>query len=697
MQNQSSLSFLTQAVRDPKEKLRKVWWLLSDFDAPVWSVSLDYKTPDTIDWGVTLDDQSLLTDEKNKKLFTSLRYFLAASTENLSRKLNRAPNSIASQRQDFNTAIHVIDSILMNAQQFELARYGLAGINKNNLKQLLYDYSASNSIAESVYKFSTKASIFCLQLTLETPRDIIENILQTTPSLSDISESILEESKFEFSTNVIPSIRAALLFHGYYIGHNAAGYTVNTARIAKNIYPNTLRKQVVKSRIHILSFYPEEPAYRRELPAVPVRSTVSDGITLGVYSKFRQKLCSLGILHALDLDAPPHADLLAIEQFTVELLPTQRYRLVPSEVIFDQLKNCIEFHFKYGRLILDGYCKLARHCMVSGLSMDVLPIEQFQNIIGPELTSIGVTQLGLACRNRSDTDGTGKKARKLKKRSFYTNLRANKGLLELISIYIGCVQFVVGVLMARRSVELIELPALKCLDKTMEWLIIDLAKTSQGLWGLRDKQARPIDQLGVQMIRELQRMQRYLKKIGFIDKYTTLFATPNHLSGMILPPASIFSFSRNLDFLFDYFEIPTNKSGQRYYIRQHQLRRFFALLFFHFFDGARINGLRWHLGHADITHVWHYINQVVDGASLRGARAQYVVEKIMRGKQKNYTELAEFFEKHYGISDFTLVDDVQADKYIQDLLKKGNLTVEPEFFTDENGTKMEVIVKIVHI
>jgi hypothetical protein len=697
MQNQNSLSFLTQAARDPKEILRKVWWLLSDFDAPVWSVSLKHKTPDTIDWGVTLDDQSLLTDEKNKKLLTSLKYYLAASTENFARKTNRANNSAASQRQNFNAAIHVIDSILMNAQQFELARYGLAGMNENNLKQLLSDYAASNSIAESVYKFPTKASEFCLQLTLDTPNDIIENILQTNPSLLDISESILEESKFEFPTNLIPSIRAAMLHHGYYIGHNAAGYTVNTARIAEKIYPNTLRKQVIKSRIHILSFYPEEPAYRRELPAVPVRSTASDGITLGVYSKFRQKLCSLGILHALHLDAPPHADLLAIEQFTVDLVPVQRYRLVPSEVIFQQLKNCIEFHFKYGRLILDGYCKLARHCVLSGLNMDVLPIKQFQNIIGPELTSIGVNQLGLACRNRSGIDGTGKRARKLKKMSFYTNLRSNKGLLELISVYIGCVQFVVGVLMARRSVELIELPALKCLDKTMEWLIIDLAKTSQGLWGLRDKQARPIDKLGVQMIRELQRVQRYLKKIGFIDQYTTLFASPNHLNGMIIPPASIFSFSRNLDLLCDYFETSTNKAGQRYYIRQHQLRRFFALMFFHFFDGARINGLRWHLGHADIAHVWHYISQVVDGESLRGAKAQYVVEKIMRGKQKNYTELAKFFEEYYGITDFTLIDDVQADKYIQDLLKNGNITVEPKVLIDEKGSKMEVIVKIVHI
>jgi hypothetical protein len=199
------------------------------------------------------------------------------------------------------------------------------------------------------------------------------------------------------------------------------------------------------------------------------------------------------------------------------------------------------------------------------------------------------------------------------------------------------------------------------------------------------------------MIRELQRVQRYLKKIGFIQKYSSLFSAPEQLGGMRLPLATSFTFLRNLDYSFDYFEAPTDREGRRYYIRQHQLRRFFALLFFHFFDGARINGIRWHLGHADVAHVWSYITQVIDGATLRGAKSQYIVEKMMMEKENTYQDLAIFFQEKYGIPDFMILDESEADAYIQDEMCKGNVTIEPVFLTDELGTQMNIVVKIKHL
>jgi hypothetical protein len=695
MRNKDSLSFLTELTLDPADQLRTVWWLLSSFDSPIWHVSLNYKTPEPLDWRIQLDDQSLLTDQKNHKLLTSLKYFLASSTENSFQK-NFTRGSDAAQRQSFNAAIQVIDSLLINSDRFELARYGLPGINENHLKQILENYASTNSTADSVYDFTNKATKFCLQLVNDTPTEILQNLILFKPEISEVSISVLEESKFAFPILLIPSIRAALIHHNFFQGYGAAGFHVNTKRLAEAIYKNTLRKQVGRARIHVLSYFPQECAYRRELPGAPVRNDENEGITNGAYCVFRRKLFSLGYLHALNVDAPPHAELQKIENHLVEVVSNQRFKLVPSEIIFEQFKNCIEFHLKYGRIIMNGYCRLAKHCKMTGMSMAAFTNAEVKKILGHELTSIGVKQLGLVCRNQSAADGTGQTPRKPQKKNFYLKLRANHGFIELFDIYVGCAQFVVGVLMARRASELIDLPILGCLDKTLEWLIIDIAKTSKGLWGVRDKQARPIDKLGTRIIRELQRVQRYLKKIGFITDYASLFSTPNQMDAMSLLPASTFSFLRNFDLLFDYFETPLNADGQRYYIRQHQLRRFFALLFFHFFDGNRINGIRWHLGHADIAHVWHYITEVIDGACLRGAKSQYIVEKMMKDKHTSYKNLAEYLESKYGIADFMLVDAEEADAYIQDEMKNGNITVEPEFFEDENGTYMKVIVKITH-
>src|SRR5690606_25804161 len=110
-----------------------------------------------------------------------------------------------------------------------------------------------------------------------------------------------------------------------------------------------------------------------------------------------------------------------------------------------------------------------------------------------------------------------------------------------------------------------------------------------------------------------------------------------------------------------------------------------------------INGCRWMLGHADIEHIWHYITQEIDGASLRGAKSQYVIEELMHGKIGNYKNLVELLKAKYGTDDFTLIDIEEADFYIQEQLEKGNIIIEPEFLHDHNGTKLHIIVKILHI
>ncbi|MBF4274743.1 integrase, partial [Vibrio anguillarum] len=93
------------------------------------------------------------------------------------------------------------------------------------------------------------------------------------------------------------------------------------------------------------------------------------------------------------------------------------------------------------------------------------------------------------------------------------------------------------------------------------------------------------------------------------------------------------SYNAHLDALCDYLETDLvrydNGEYRRNYVRQHQLRRFFAMAFFWSkgFDG--MDALRWMLGHSDMEHLYNYISESETGAVLNGAKASVIVRGIV--------------------------------------------------------------------
>lgn len=598
MRSEFPLGFLDKIDLDLASKFREAWWLLNSYDDPVWLISLDYIKPKTLDWRIELSDGVMLTDPSQSRLLDSLRTFLIVAVGGTSGRPGEMA-AIKTQRRHLSNAIYIVDSLLLKSDYYHLKTLGLRGLSENNLKGILHQFGTSTLISESIYEYSSKLSTFCLALVATTPTPQLEKLIRKIPSLADISTSELELNELEIPPDQIPHVRAALHHHGYYSGNSAAGFHVNSALITQQIYKNTLRGTTSKPRTHILSHYPSEKRYHRELIGVPVRRVGKEGITKGGYLEFRSRLNCLRLLPAIGVDAPKISTLQKISNFMIDLIPNGYFSSVPSPVIFKIFAQATEFHFRHGRTIINAYCKVARYCALHKIQMTSLTKVNFRKIIGPEAESIGISQLGLVCRNTSKEDTTGRAPRKKDKKTFYSRLRANEGLIELMQIYTGCVQYVVGTLMARRAMELVELP-LHCFDKTRGWLIFRPEKTSRFLFGERDIQARPIDQLAVEMIRELERMQRYLKKIGYIPNYLSLFSTPSQSGANELCPASKFTFLRNFDLLCDYFQTATNSAGQRYYVRQHQLRRFFALVFFNMFGLGGVNAIRWMLAHAEL-------------------------------------------------------------------------------------------------
>lgn len=168
-------------------------------------------------------------------------------------------------------------------------------------------------------------------------------------------------------------------------------------------------------------------------------------------------------------------------------------------------------------------------------------------------------------------------------------------------------------------------------------------------------------------------------------------------------------------YICDYFETPfINENGKlkKLYFSNHQLRRFFAMMFFwtNGYDG--LDAIRWMLGHSSSEHLYHYITESSNGAVLNGTKAAYLVNEVQNGKLETIDMLRKAISQYYDVEQANIeierISDAVRD-YIDDedfettpshisnadlnamedniyrLLHDDIIRLEPEFFTIERG------------
>ncbi|MGG6349146.1 integrase [Pseudomonas putida] len=680
-----NLAFLKKFTQDPREIYRSATWLQSDFDETQWHYNFGYIQPLHIDWCVKLPDGSMLTDDKNKILLESFKYYLIGATRD---SHSNETTSKEMQAKRFATACCVIDYLLINCTRYKIHKFQLGELTSGNLKEILETISQSPYTHESIHNWTSELKKFCLGLLDSTCAEKIQETISLNPQILDITDEQRDDDTLGIEEALIPKIRACLLLHGYYY-KTKHGNQPNSALISRDIYKSCIWGNTTLKPVNLILTYNENSClFEREYPRAQVRKDNEQLLGESGYASYKHAVYSLGILHEVGYPAPPIKALVEAEQFKPKLSKLGRFQTLPSEVAFKSIRNAIEFHFKHGQSLVDAMCSIAEECQRLKVSPAGLSSKRVRQLISPDLVKLGVTRLSLGIPDEDHDYSTPHKG---SKSDYFRDLRANRGLYEMIRVYVGGIQIVVGILMARRMSELTGLMADNCLDSTESWLIFLNAKSTRYALGKRLTEARPLDPIAVQMIKNLTHMQTELKRIGFIKTYKKLFSTP-HMRGAAKLTQS--NFNGNLDIFCDYFETPLNSQGQRLYIRQHQLRRFFAMLFFYCSGFNNLGTLRWMLGHTDPSHVWHYISETIDGAIVRTASAQYLGERLKSGDYSEYEDLATLVKDHYGTDDVEVIDSDAIEDYILDLITDGWLEVEPEFFTDVHGESYKIVAKL---
>jgi hypothetical protein len=307
----------------------------------------------------------------------------------------------------------------------------------------------------------------------------------------------------------------------------------------------------------------------------------------------------------------------------------------------------------------------------------------------------------------------------------HERIRVNESLFDLFSVLQGAIQVLVGAIMARRQDELIKLKSHGNLSpnvnpfseegvKAEYSLLFKVKKT--GSKGVNATIERPIPQSIAKLIWQLEQFNIKASELNLSKGKLSLF---NNLNSKYcqLSRVSHKTYNAHLDYLCDYLETDLVRydSGEyrRNYVRQHQLRRFFAMAFFWSkgFDG--LDALRWMLGHSDMEHLYHYISESETGAVLNGAKASVIVRGVVDSaselaKLEGIEEVrkmiaerltgdsstpitiesvseaaADYDDESYltipHISQLQKEQDIETE--VIHLLEEGRITLEPEFFT----------------
>ncbi len=682
------LDFLNNFRNYSSNPYRYSRFLESKFDDDVWIIKTGESTLGPIDFRIRLEDGELLTSPKHWKLLEAFKCWICVHDH--PNACGGRLNSAATARHKIQRTLHLIDYLLLNCKQFQLSRHGLPGLSANDLRGILMALGSQNEVHESLYDWSNRLSDFLLRQGESIPKSLIQQHVASTPMLAALG---VQESELGLSSQQLIAARVWLWINGYYQrapGESGYAWMPDFARIARMLYSNTLYGHR-KKPLHLELFLCEGDYALREHARAPV--TARDELDIPTdrhLSAYLSLLRALELLALEGLEVP--VDVLSIFDEPalgklLEVKPLGRFKSLPQKVVLTSLKDSVEFLLANGDNVVNGYLEVMSHWKDSGKTFsEFARSNDFSRSLSTELRILGVSCWCI----RPLPNGHRATIAHITRDKFYKSFRSNAGLYELLQVLYGASLFVLGALSARRSGELEDLPQ-NCLDKSGTRLIFRNRKSAEG--DMREKEIRPIPMVAIRAIKLLQRLANGLKNLGLLARDPPLFSAPFRMTG--LPPISHHraSYEHLMDNLCDYIETPLDAQGRRYYIRQHQLRRFFAMLFFWGGAFGGLDTLRWYLGHTDIEHVWHYITESVPGSALVNIKAHFAVEEVLNNSPDAIT-LADLLEEHYGTRDFSILDSEELDLYVEELLAEGTLSVEPQFVSLPDGKSYRILISV---
>lgn len=266
----------------------------------------------------------------------------------------------------------------------------------------------------------------------------------------------------------------------------------------------------------------------------------------------------------------------------------------------------------------------------------------------------------------------------------HDKIRKKPSLFEAVNILVGACTVCIGLLKPSRREEIQHLD-INCLIKKRGgyYLRFELGKKNVGEFN--DITEKPIPSITATAITLLQRLSKCVSKsFGITNKNSEkLFNLPSNSLGKSksISGSLLISYLNNF---CDYVNLPVNDTGKRWYIRIHEMRKWFLLLLFWSGRFDVLDAARWIAGHTDAAHIYEYIEREFPGEELPEIEAEYAIDRLLyfeeTGDSSENNEIDKLYKnllKHFNVKFLSMVPDIEWMDYVKELRKEEAFTLEP--------------------
>jgi hypothetical protein len=268
------------------------------------------------------------------------------------------------------------------------------------------------------------------------------------------------------------------------------------------------------------------------------------------------------------------------------------------------------------------------------------------------------------------------------------------GYSDLLDLHFAVCASVVMLMACLRKGEFFDI-ADEHVDAGEEWPHLLCGLRKRGVDGVRPTKRKPIPRIALQALQSQIRLRdswaTVLPQVHGGGRHILWRLTESGVSGST-DSAAVY---KMFDMLSEFFELRA-PNGRIWYLRPHQLRRCFALTFFH--SGSIENvlpALSWHMGHRTIAETWRYVREQLTGTEISASEAQLATLAVMSKASTEAVEsLRVILRKHFKCDDLLVMDEEEVQQYLEHLHHEGVYTASPVDIRTRAGKRVTILISI---
>lgn len=671
-------------------------WLLTPFESDIWEttnrsreelVDGTWKNTVRVDWRVKLPNGSLLTDERYKLLLNFTKKIMFLMRSGLICGASAPDAWLKSTYQ----LIRFVRWIILHEQRFQPEKYCMGLIDQPAV-DWLFGLVADGGWAHA----------------LQLPQRSLAAMYRGAHGAT-CPHSLLDDP-FAVPPSEIHPIKQWVESQGGYCSIRNGAHEdkrhINRAWLSGLIYEGTFAISTPRMKSFCRQF---EPDYRSHVIEAVCRSTEFPSQSAEVVSEVSGSASEKVILHLATsmgsiLEAHRHIPDLLPEPASLSLRRARNLAnriarssghtpFMPVNTGLAYLNTAIRFVHLYGEAIIGLYLTVISICKRSGggTTGQNAALKRHANdwciASGEPITTVlNITEF---CRYT-------------KKRDF-NRLRSNPSLDHALRVLIGSCIVCMAILKPSREDELTHLKR-NCLrrDANGYGFNYDLGKSNVKGVEARQEADRPIPVISAKAIQLLQHLGEGLSEIlGENSKAAdNLFYLPT-INGDSALQAKASLLNRHLDIFCDFVGLPPDSEGRRWYVRIHEMRKWFLLLLFWSGRFDVLDAARWIAGHTDAAHIYAYIEKEFPGEELPQIEAQYSEDRLRRlelgdsGHEDGANALYEAVLRHFNVESISMIPEAEWTGYVRALREADKFHLEPHSIRNEDGSVVGINVSFV--